>query len=95
MAAHLGQCPEYQLLLEKCQKALVSWQQRRTIIAHASMAGMSAPLELKRLQDNYARAYALLDNHEHSCRTCQYVSKIGGLDFDSMSSALDHYRSIR
>jgi len=95
MAAHLGQCPEYQLLLEKCQNALVSWQQRRTIVAHASMAGRTAAVELKRLQDNYARAYALLDTHEHSCRTCQYVSKIGGLDFDSMSSALDHYRSIR
>lgn len=85
-------CPEYQLLLEKCQNALVSWQQRRTLIAHASLQGRSAIAELKRLQANYARAYALLDTHERSCRTCQYVSKIAGLDFDSMTTALTHYR---
>jgi hypothetical protein len=91
-APQVGLCPEYQLLLEKCQKALVSWQQRRTLIAHASLEGRSAIQELKRLQSNYARAYALLDTHEHSCRTCQYISKIGGLDFDSMEIALTHYR---
>jgi len=91
-ANQLGACPEYQLLLEKCQNALVSWQQRRTIIATASLAGKSAVVELRRLQSNYARAYALLDGHEHSCRTCQYISKIAGLDFDSMSSALNEYR---
>jgi hypothetical protein len=89
---HLGVCPEYQLLLEKCQKALVSWQQRRTLVAHASLAGKSATAELKRLQGNYARAYALLESHEHTCRTCQYISKIGGLDFESMASVLDQQR---
>lgn len=90
----LGVCPEYQLLLEKCQKALVSWQQRRTLVAHASLAGKSATAELKRLQINYARAYAVLENHEHSCRTCQYISKIGGLDFESMTSALSLRRRV-
>lgn len=93
-APQLGVCPEYQLLLEKCQKALVSWQQRRTIIAQASLSGRSAALELRRLQANYARAYAILESHEHSCRTCQYISKIGGLDFDSMASALNLQRRI-
>ena len=90
----LGVCPEYQLLLEKCQKALVSWQQRRTIVAQASLAGRSASLELKRLQANYTRAYAILESHEHSCRTCQYISKIGGLDFDSMANALNLQRRM-
>jgi hypothetical protein len=93
-APQLGVCPEYQLLLEKCQKALVSWQQRRSIVAQASLAGRNASLELKRLQENYVRAYGLLDGHERSCRTCQYISKIGGLDFDSMSNALHQYRRI-
>lgn len=88
----LGACPEYQALLEKCQRALVSWQQRRTIITQASLAGRSAALELRRLQENYARAYSLLDSHEHSCRTCQYISKVAGLDFDSMSHALTELR---
>jgi hypothetical protein len=34
----------------------------------------------------------LLDRHEHSCPDCQYVSKIAGLDFECMSSALSSYR---
>ena len=93
-APQLGVCPEYQLLLEKCQKALVSWQQRRTLIAHASLAGRNAALELQRLRANYTRAYAILESHEHSCRTCQYISKIGGLDFDSMAHALDLQKRI-
>jgi hypothetical protein len=88
IATQLGACPEYQLLLEKCQKALVSWQQRRTILAQASLAGKSPANELRRLQANYQKAYELLEGHEHSCRTCQYISKIAGLDFESMSSAL-------
>jgi hypothetical protein len=92
IAPQLDVCPEYQLLLEKCQKALVSWQQRRSLVTQASLAGKSAVVELRRLQANYVRAYALLDGHEHSCRTCQYISKIGGLDFDSMSRALYQYR---
>jgi len=91
---HLGVCPQYQLLLEECQKALVSWQQRRTLVAHASLAGRSTTAELRRLQANYARAYALLETHEHSCRTCEYISKIGGLDFESMASVLDQQRRI-
>lgn len=91
-STHLGVCPEYQLLLEKCQRALVSWQQRNTIVAQAARNGRNAASELKRLQDNYHRAYAVLDGHESSCRTCQYISKIAGLDFESMSSALSDYR---
>lgn len=94
LAPQLGVCPEYQLLLEKCQKALVSWQQRRTLVSQASLAGKSAAAELHRLQANYARAYAVLESHEHSCRTCQYISKIGGLDFESMASALNLQRRV-
>jgi len=90
----IGTCSEYELLLERCQKALVSWQQRRSILANARLMGSSVPAELKRLQENYARAYAVLDGHEHSCPTCQYVSKMGGLDFDSMSSVLNQPRRI-
>lgn len=93
-ASHLGVCPEYQLLLERCRKAFASWQQRRTLVAHASLAGKSATAELKRLRANYTKAYAVLESHEHSCRTCQYVSKIGGLDFESMANALNLQRRI-
>lgn len=87
-----GVCPEYQFLLERCQKALVSWQQRRTLLDRAAFAQKSPAAALKHLQTNYARAYARLESHEHSCQTCQYISKIGGLDFESMYNALDEYR---
>jgi hypothetical protein len=87
-----GVCPEYQLLLEQCQKALVSWQQRRTLVHRAAFSSKSPAVALKNFHTNYARAHARLENHEHSCQTCQYISKIGGLDFDSMYSALDQYR---
>lgn len=87
-----GVCPEYQLLLVRCQKALASWQQRRTLVDRGAFASKNLAYSVKNLQANYARAHARLENHEHSCQTCQYISKIGGLDFDSMFSALDQYR---
>jgi ribosomal protein S27AE len=87
-----GVCPEYQFLAEQCQKALAAWQQRRALIERASSVGKSAGMELERLQANCARANTLLENHEQNCGTCQYVSKIGGLDFESMSNALHYYK---
>lgn len=92
VAPQTGVCPQYESLLDSCQKALVTWQQRRRLYEQASFAGSRASEELMRLQTNYARAYALLESHEHTCRTCQYVSKIGGLDFESMSSVLNQRR---
>lgn len=91
-APQIGTCSEYQRLLESCQKALVSWQQQRTIAQRASFAAERASAQVKRLQANYARAYELLESHEQTCGTCQYVSKIGGLDFESMSNALNRWR---
>jgi hypothetical protein len=87
-----GVCSEYQFLLEQCQRALASWQQRRTLVDRSGFASKSPAAALKNLQTNYARAYAQLEDHERSCQTCQYISKIGGLDFDSMLSAVNEYR---
>lgn len=92
VAPHSGVCPEYQFLLGSCQKALVTWQRLRTSVERTPFAGQRTIAELKRLQADYARAYSLLESHEHTCPTCQYVSKIGALDFESMSSALSYYK---
>ena len=92
ISRELGVCPEYQKLLNECQKALVSWQQRAALIARNTRVGPRAAVELRQLQSNYKRAYTLLDRHEHRCADCQYVSKISGLDFECMSSALNLYR---
>jgi hypothetical protein len=92
VAPHSGVCPEYQFLLESCHRALATWQRHRASVERNPFAGLKAIEELKSLQANYARAYSQLEIHEHSCATCQYVSKIGGLDFESMSSALNYYK---
>jgi len=67
----------------------VAWQQRRTRAAQGAFSGRRTTEELKRLQEDYARSYSILENHEQACQMCQYVSKIGGLDFESLSSALN------
>jgi len=87
----IGVCAEYQHLLQSCQKALVIWQQRRAIVERTYLVDRRVSEGLKRLQGNYARAHALLESHEQSCQTCQYISKIGGLDFESLSNALKRY----
>jgi hypothetical protein len=90
VASRIAVCPEYQRLLNSCQTALSMWQRKRTH-AERSLAGPRVRSQLKQLQEQYARAYAALEGHEQFCQTCQYISKVGGLDFESMASALDRY----
>jgi hypothetical protein len=92
VSARSGVCLEYQRLLSSCQKSLASWQQQTALIARHAPVGHQAAAELKRLRNQYTRAYAALEDHEHVCPNCQFVSKISGLDFECMSSALDSYR---
>jgi hypothetical protein len=88
-APRLAVCPEYQRLLDTCQRSLAVWQQRRTRAESSSLGGPRVRGELKRLQDEYAQAYAVLESHEQFCQTCQYIAKVGGLDFESLSNALN------
>lgn len=90
LASRIAVCPEYQRLLHSCQKALVAWQQRQTVAQGDSFAERNAH-EVKQLQREYAGSYVLLESHERYCQTCQYISKVGGLDFESMSNALNHH----
>lgn len=87
-----GVCAEYQQLLANCQEALASLQQHAALLSRSAPVRHKAAAELKRLQSHYTRACASLEHHEHACPNCQYVAKIAGLDFESMSSALDCYR---
>lgn len=89
LAPQLAVCPEYQRLLESCQRSLAVWQQRRTLAERGSFANERVRSRVERLQTEYERAYALLEHHEQTCQTCQYISKVGGLDFESMSAALN------
>jgi lipid II:glycine glycyltransferase (peptidoglycan interpeptide bridge formation enzyme) len=87
-APRLEVCPEYQLLLQQCQQTLAAWQHRYTLATRSRLAAKRAAAELQQLQSSYTSACSRLEIHERSCQTCQYISKIGGLDFESMSDAL-------
>jgi len=81
-------CPDYENLLQECREALEIWQRRRTQLYRDSVNSRNMSIELEHLQGTYVKTYALLEKHEQSCQRCQYVSKIGGLDFESMSRAV-------
>lgn len=87
-----GVCLEYQRLLATCQLSLTLWQHQRALLAGHAIPSQRGAAELKRLRSQYARACAELESHEHVCPNCQFVSKIAGLDFECMSSALDWNR---
>jgi len=87
-----GVCPEYERLLATCHKALAAWQRQAALFAHHPTPRPRGSADLSRLQANYQRAHASLERHEYGCPDCQYLSKIGGLDFESMSNALDAYQ---
>jgi hypothetical protein len=89
VAPRLAVCPEYQRLLYSCQSFLAAWQQQRTRAERGPMAANRHHIQLKRLQDEYSRARATLESHEQCCQTCQYIAKVGGLDFESMANALN------
>jgi len=86
-------CPDYENLLLECRGALEVWQRRRTQLYRDSVAGRNMSIELEQLQGKYLKTYALLEKHEQSCQRCQYISKIGGLDFESMSHAVMAYKA--
>jgi hypothetical protein len=93
-AARVGVCLEYQRLLNSCQTALATWQQHRSVVVRGSIVPARIRAENKRLQARYAQAYATLESHEQTCVSCQYISKVGGLDFESMYRALDEQRQF-
>jgi len=69
-------CTAYENLLEDCQNALKTWNQRRAEIHDFSLRGKSFDDELRKLQAKYAKAYARLRNHVHDCETCKWVLEI-------------------
>ena len=68
-------CNEYQRLLEESQGALEIWEEHRAEFCQFRFIGREAGDELLRLQAKYARAYALLQNHQRNCSRCQLESR--------------------
>jgi hypothetical protein len=81
-------CDQYEKLLVTCQKALESWKAKREEIATFGMRGKADANELLRLQADYAKAYSRLERHEDNCELCRFVSKIGGRNYASVSTAM-------
>jgi hypothetical protein len=81
-------CPDYEHLLQECRGALETWQRRRTELYRNAVNSRKLSMELEQLQGAYVKTYSLLEKHEQACQLCQYISKIGGLDFESMSHAV-------
>jgi hypothetical protein len=83
-------CSEYERLLTICQKALDNWKNRREQIVSSGTSGKQVAAELLRLQANFAKANAQLQQHKGNCELCCLVAQIGGHDFAAISnSALD------
>jgi hypothetical protein len=83
-----GICEKYQTLLEECERALASWNERRTKITKSRLVAKDAGDELLRLQAKYARAYTLLQNHSHHCTFCQLVKRLEGRKSENSSDVV-------
>ena len=80
-------CTENQKLSEACQRTLNVWNEQRAEFSKSYPISAEAGDELVRLQANYARAYTVLQRHEHSCLLCQLVSRAQERDFGNTSDA--------
>jgi hypothetical protein len=70
---------EYHALLRNSQVALTNWNQGRAAIHNSGRRGRDADNELRALQANFARAWALLQYHEHDCEVCQFILNLEGV----------------
>jgi hypothetical protein len=67
-------CAEYERRLKNSQVALTNWNKGRTEIHNSGRRGRDADNELRVLQGNFARAWALVQYHENDCEVCQRIS---------------------
>jgi hypothetical protein len=86
-------CSEYEALLKKSHFALTNWKNGRAEIRRSGRTGRKADNELRVLQATFAKAYAALQSHAHSCETCQIAVLIGSRRLaDSAPSSFQLYQ---
>ncbi len=71
-------CDEYERLLKDCQVTLTSWNGGRANLNNSGRRGRDADNEVRTLQANFAKAWALLQYHENGCEVCQAISALHG-----------------
>jgi hypothetical protein len=82
LAVKTAVCTEYEGLLEECQHAWKTWNEQRAEIHESGMRGKKTDDTLRKLQANYAKAYARLRSHTCYCETCRWVSKMERHDYE-------------
>jgi hypothetical protein len=80
-------CTKYEQLLEECEKAWASWKELRGETSQLLLVAKETGDELLHLQETYARAYTLLQNHAPNCSLCQLVARIDGRDSTNRTAA--------
>jgi hypothetical protein len=68
-------CDQYEKLLSLCQKALETWATRREQAWQMGLRGKELGGELIRLQANFAKSYAVLQQHTRECPLCELVGQ--------------------
>ena len=63
-------CAGYEALLRRTHAALTAWKNGREEIRRSGRRGRQADNELRKLQANFAKAYAALQMHVHDCEVC-------------------------
>jgi len=69
-------CDEYEELLDQCQADLRKWSDCSDCAIHAHRTGEAVGRELLRLQANFAKSYAVLQQHTNSCERCLMASQV-------------------
>jgi hypothetical protein len=86
-------CAEYEALLKKSHFALTNWKNGRAEIRRSGLSGRKADNELLVLQAAFAKAYAALQSHAHSCEKCQIAVLVSSRRAaDSAPSSLQLYQ---
>ncbi len=73
-----GFCPEYEVLLHKCEdsrQACAQWRSEMNSANSIPPINKEVADELLRLQAKYAKAYARLEGHYKQCDRCQFVGR--------------------
>lgn len=80
-----GFCPEYELLLHKCEdsrQACAGWRAEMNSVHLVHPINKEVADELLRLQAKYAKAYARLEGHYKQCDRCQLVARSSAEQFN-------------
>jgi len=72
-------CPEYEALLDNCQRALQAWSERSENARSAHVTGEGIGRQLLLLQARFAKSYDTLQRHVHSCERCVGASQMNHL----------------